>query len=182
MCYDTNYIGYIVASIIGLSVYYPLATFIYPMLQFNDPDLDIKFSPTYLIILSQSKLLITGIQVFLPYQLYLVYQLILISIIIIFIFIYSVKENPLGEENHLLNLWNNFGYFFSFMTITFGILNIYFYDNSLISYIYFASSGVSVFVVFLIHMAKKRKENFVSPSIKRQSKNMDGIHIENLDK
>ena len=164
MCYDANYIGYVTASIIGLFVYYPLATFMFPMLQFNDSDLDLKFKPTYLIILCQSKLLITAIQVFLPHQLYLEHQLVLYTIIIFFMFAYTVKEKPLGEMNFILNLWNSFGYFFSFVTITFGLLNIKFDDNISITSIYFASVGVSILVVFYIQRAENRKIKPISPN------------------
>ena len=61
----------VIASIVGITAYYPLASFIYPNLQFADKSLDLKYKPTFIILLAQGKLVLTGIAVFFPGEAYL---------------------------------------------------------------------------------------------------------------
>jgi hypothetical protein len=48
-------------SLVGLGVYYPLSTFIYPDFQYGDKSLDLKYRSTYLVLYVQIKLLILGV-------------------------------------------------------------------------------------------------------------------------
>ena len=148
VCYETTHIGLIVASIIGLAIYYPVATFMFPLLQFSDRDLDLKLKTTYLVLLSQSKLLVSGLKVFLPYQLYFEYQLGFTAVILLMIFVYTLKEQPSGEKRY--NLWSSFGYFFSFLTNLFGLINIKTGGSELVSYTFLVVLGASLIVVLLV--------------------------------
>lgn len=53
-------------AVLAVMLYYPLSSFIYPNLQFADKTLDLKYKPTFVIILAQGKLVIIGIAVFFP--------------------------------------------------------------------------------------------------------------------
>jgi len=63
---DAPYYIYVAGAMICIVIYYPLATFMFPNLQFMDRTADIKFDPSYMVFLSQGKLIITGLAVFFP--------------------------------------------------------------------------------------------------------------------
>ena len=50
-----------IVSLLALSLYYPMASFLYPNMQFADKSLDIKFDTTFLIMVAQGKLFLAGI-------------------------------------------------------------------------------------------------------------------------
>jgi len=63
-CWTGTHVGYIVAALLALLLYYPVSTFIFPNFQFADKSLDIKFNTTFVLLLAQVKMVCTGITVF----------------------------------------------------------------------------------------------------------------------
>ena len=68
-CYTATHIGLVAAAVVGLLAYYPLASLIYPNLQFSDPAVDVKFSTEWLVGLQQGKLVIAAATAFLVHDL-----------------------------------------------------------------------------------------------------------------
>lgn len=56
---DTHYI-YVFFASLGVVLYYPLSSFLFPNIQFQNKALDLKYDPTFVVILTQIKLLISG--------------------------------------------------------------------------------------------------------------------------
>jgi uncharacterized membrane protein len=48
-------------AIIGILLYYPMSTFLYPNFQFQNKLLDLKYVPTWFVFTIQAKLIIAGI-------------------------------------------------------------------------------------------------------------------------
>eukprot|EP00742_Colponemidia_sp_Colp-10_P006390 GILJ01006848.1.p1 GENE.GILJ01006848.1~~GILJ01006848.1.p1 ORF type:complete len:2332 (+),score=340.34 GILJ01006848.1:41-7036(+) len=65
-CWDGVHYLYVVASFLAIFCYYPISTFMYPNLQFQDKSLDLKMHPSFLILLAQCKLIIAGTTNFFP--------------------------------------------------------------------------------------------------------------------
>jgi hypothetical protein len=147
-CYTSWHIGLMVSAFTSLMVYYPIATFLFPLMQFNDSDLDFKHKQTYLIVLAQAKLLISGFKVFLPYSKYYEYQLVLSSVVLFLIFIYTVIEKPCYEKR--FNLWASFGYFFAGSTNFFAFLNVKLGGSDLVTLIYLVLVCLGLFVILVI--------------------------------
>eukprot|EP00002_Diphylleia_rotans_P039127 TRINITY_DN9002_c0_g1_i1.p1 TRINITY_DN9002_c0_g1~~TRINITY_DN9002_c0_g1_i1.p1 ORF type:complete len:1504 (+),score=222.72 TRINITY_DN9002_c0_g1_i1:71-4582(+) len=59
-CWTREHIPYVAIGGIGIIFYYPVATFLYPNLQFQDQALDIKFDPTFVVIFAQASLIYAG--------------------------------------------------------------------------------------------------------------------------
>jgi hypothetical protein len=137
-----------VSAFISLMVYYPIATFLFPLMQFNDSDLDFKQKQTYLIVLAQAKLLISGFKVFLPYTNYYEYQLFLSSIVLFLVFLYTTIERPCAEKR--FNLWSSFGYFFAAATNFFAYLNVKLEGSDTVTLSYFSIIGISFISVIII--------------------------------
>eukprot|EP00949_MAST-11_sp_MAST-11-sp1_P000633 g633.t1 len=53
-----------IAAVVGITCYYPLATLLQPNFQFQDKALDIKYDPAYLILYTQGELMFAGATVF----------------------------------------------------------------------------------------------------------------------
>eukprot|EP01016_Furgasonia_blochmanni_P011585 TRINITY_DN1528_c0_g1_i2.p2 TRINITY_DN1528_c0_g1~~TRINITY_DN1528_c0_g1_i2.p2 ORF type:complete len:317 (+),score=27.69 TRINITY_DN1528_c0_g1_i2:181-1131(+) len=66
----------IVAASIGLSLYYPLQTFLYPNIQFLSKACDIKYDTTFVVIFSQVKLILAGFSSFFPLNEGITFQLV----------------------------------------------------------------------------------------------------------
>ena len=59
-CNTGDHILYLVFAGIGMLLYYPLSSFLFPNIQFQNNDLDLKYNPTWIVILTQVKLLVSG--------------------------------------------------------------------------------------------------------------------------
>jgi len=55
VCWEGEHAGYIAAAACAILAYYPLAAFIYPNLQFADPSVDIKYKPSFMILLQTTR-------------------------------------------------------------------------------------------------------------------------------
>jgi len=69
LCWRLEHVPFVIGMAISFFTYYPMATFFFPNFQFIDKSLDIKYDPTFLIVLGQAKLLLAGIAAFLDYEL-----------------------------------------------------------------------------------------------------------------
>ena len=47
-------------TLLGIFIYYPLSSFMFPNLQFQDKALDLKYNPSFMVLQVQVKLIITG--------------------------------------------------------------------------------------------------------------------------
>lgn len=61
ICNDDTHYTYVFLASLGIILYYPLSSFLFPNIQFQNKSLDLKYDPTFLVILAQVKLLIAGI-------------------------------------------------------------------------------------------------------------------------
>lgn len=59
-CWSKSHSLYVAAASISLLLYFPLASFIFPNLQFADTSLDLKFEPSYLVLYQQARLVIAA--------------------------------------------------------------------------------------------------------------------------
>eukprot|EP01016_Furgasonia_blochmanni_P038283 TRINITY_DN4607_c0_g1_i1.p1 TRINITY_DN4607_c0_g1~~TRINITY_DN4607_c0_g1_i1.p1 ORF type:complete len:501 (+),score=67.90 TRINITY_DN4607_c0_g1_i1:3-1505(+) len=76
VCNSIEHTLLLLLAIGGLLMYYPLQTFLYPNMQFLKKSCDIKYDTTFVVILSQFKLIISGLASFFPEDNGLIFQLI----------------------------------------------------------------------------------------------------------
>lgn len=55
-CGSFRHVGYVTAGLLACVAYYPVITYLQPQLQFKSKALDLKFEPTYLVVVAQCKL------------------------------------------------------------------------------------------------------------------------------
>lgn len=55
---------YLIIGVLGMLVYYPMCTFMFPNFQFKNKMLDLKYNPSWIVILIQIKLLLACIRSF----------------------------------------------------------------------------------------------------------------------
>ena len=60
MCMSDLHIMYMGLGMLGLLIYYPVATFFYPNFQFLDKTLDLKYNPSFTVLVLQGKLKYEG--------------------------------------------------------------------------------------------------------------------------
>lgn len=65
-CWEGEHLTYILAATMGGVLYYPLASFVYPNLQFADKSVDLKFEPTFMIFYQQTRLILAGATTLFP--------------------------------------------------------------------------------------------------------------------
>ncbi len=63
-CWEGLHFLYVGCSLLGIVIYYPMSTFMYPNLQFQNKSLDLKFYPSFLIVMSQIMLFVSGLDCF----------------------------------------------------------------------------------------------------------------------
>eukprot|EP00656_Telonema_subtile_P021004 TRINITY_DN22055_c0_g1_i1.p1 TRINITY_DN22055_c0_g1~~TRINITY_DN22055_c0_g1_i1.p1 ORF type:complete len:756 (-),score=273.91 TRINITY_DN22055_c0_g1_i1:27-2294(-) len=63
--YNQTHFYFIFPAVVGVLLYYPAASLVYPNLQFTDRTVDLKFQPTFLILLAQCKLVLSSVAVWL---------------------------------------------------------------------------------------------------------------------
>jgi hypothetical protein len=61
VCWQEEHWLYVAMALLVLITYYPMASLLFPNLQFVDESLDVKFEPSFLIIIAQGKLFLAGI-------------------------------------------------------------------------------------------------------------------------
>lgn len=60
VCSSTKHKVLMGVAVAGMLLYYPLASFLYPNLQFADEGDDLKYEPTFVVIETQAKLFLAG--------------------------------------------------------------------------------------------------------------------------
>ncbi|KAM3142483.1 hypothetical protein pb186bvf_005385 [Paramecium bursaria] len=82
-------------TIIGVSIYYPLSSFLQPQFQFTDNTLNFKFNSKFQVVYTQAKLIILGSStLFQNIDNALIFQLITSAIIMGFILVYHIDSHP----------------------------------------------------------------------------------------
>lgn len=155
ICYQSFHFWHFFAALACIFAYYPIATFIFPLLQFTDPGLDLRFETTFVVILSQIKLFITGITVFIPSDRYLGYQLGLASISLCFLFLYSTIKKPCIARK--FNIWQSLGYFIGFITNFLALINYLLGSLMIINYIYYGICIFSLAFTIVIHCISEKR-------------------------
>lgn len=62
-CWEGAHLAYIYIAVLAIALYYPLASYVYPNLQFADKSVDLKFDPMFMIFQQQTRLAIAGVVV-----------------------------------------------------------------------------------------------------------------------
>ena len=55
-CWSGTHLFYVFLAVVALLAYYPMASFIYPQLQFCDKHADVKYTTSFVVLLNQAKL------------------------------------------------------------------------------------------------------------------------------
>ena len=63
-CWDGIWWLYALLALVGLATYYPVASFLVPNLQFKNKALDLKYNPSFMVLLLQIKLVQSSVIVF----------------------------------------------------------------------------------------------------------------------
>ena len=88
-------------SLMGLFLYYPVATFMSSNLQFQNKLLDLKMNPTFLVIMNQIMLLISGLTCF--YSDEIIVILVFNTVSMLFMGILSIFWKPCLVKE--VNIW-----------------------------------------------------------------------------
>ena len=111
-CYNAEHFLYLIVTIIAVLLYYPLATLMFPNLQFSNRMVDVKFTPSFMVLISQTKLFIAGIAVFLRSSNSVTFRLSISSALFLFLWYENYKMKPWVVVS--TNLWFGAGYFLAF--------------------------------------------------------------------
>lgn len=107
-CFSSTHAVYFSLSILAIAIYYPLATLLYPTIQYQNKGLDLKYDTTYVVLESQGKLTMTGFIAFLPREKYLKLQLIACICVTSILSIIVIKLKPCLVKSY--NLWKAGGF------------------------------------------------------------------------
>ena len=109
VCFSGTHAVYFCLAILAIIIYYPLATLLYPTIQYQNKGLDLKYDSTYIVLESQGKLAIVGFAAFLPREKYLKMQLIVCICVTCILGLIVAKTKPCLVKSY--NLWKAGGYF-----------------------------------------------------------------------
>lgn len=109
VCFSGTHAVYFCLAILAIIIYYPLATLLYPTIQYQNKGLDLKYDTTYVVLESQGKLAIVGFAAFLPRERYLKLQLIVCICVTCILGLIVAKTKPCLVKSY--NLWKAGGYF-----------------------------------------------------------------------
>ncbi|KAL4473469.1 hypothetical protein ABPG72_012148 [Tetrahymena utriculariae] len=65
MCFDNTHYIHMFFALLGLLIYYPFTTFIFPNIQFIQKATDLKYQPSFLVLFQQGQLIVLGATSFL---------------------------------------------------------------------------------------------------------------------
>ncbi|KAL4473833.1 hypothetical protein ABPG74_022697 [Tetrahymena malaccensis] len=65
MCFDNTHYIHMFFALLGLFIYYPFTTFIFPNIQFIQKATDLKYQPSFLVLFQQGQLIVLGATSFL---------------------------------------------------------------------------------------------------------------------
>jgi len=93
-CFSQGHsLKYFVPSVVCFLAYYPIATLLYPSMQYQNRNLDIKFDSTFLVLESQGKIIIASFGVFFNSD-WVWMKLSVMILVFVFLFILSFKMQP----------------------------------------------------------------------------------------
>ena len=154
-CFGGEHWLYMCFGLLGMLLYYPVATFMYPNLQFQDLGLDFKFKPGYLVLLSQSKLLVSGVATFFPYETDLELQLIVSLLTQLLILVVSISSRPCIVG--YFNIWNSGGFLLSVWILLMALLNTYAQQKELVLIVMCCGSVSILLGAAALHFIYKRR-------------------------
>lgn len=122
-CFDDSHSMYLGLSVLGVILYYPGATLLYPNIQYQDKSLDLKFDTTYLVLESQGKIIIAGAVAFFAVERYLWLHLIVSIVVLVLLAILCGFMKPCMVRSY--NLWKTGGYIGAAWCCSWALINIY---------------------------------------------------------
>lgn len=112
-CLTPQHTKQIVFAIISILVIYPIGTFLFPNVQFQNKSLDLRYDPTYLVLRNQVTFLVAGAAAFFAHPDVVIYQSVASAFILLGFGILArmmkpcliKKFNPLEMGGYLLAGW-----------------------------------------------------------------------------
>lgn len=145
------HIIYIILAIVSVICYYPIATLLYPNIQYQNQESDIKHDTTYLVIESQGKLLIAGVSAFFLKSKYLWLQLSVVMCVCFILLIVNFIMKPCFVKS--LNMWKRAGYTTAIWSC--GCALISFQTNQKVLAFVCLIAGYGVIIGVMIMLQKK---------------------------
>lgn len=122
-CFSSFHSMYIGLAVIGLILYYPGSTLLYPNIQYQDKSLDLKFDTTFLVIEAQGKVIIAGVVAFFALERYLWLHLIVSLAVLVILALLCGFMKPCIVRSY--NIWKVGGYVASAWCCCWALINIY---------------------------------------------------------
>jgi hypothetical protein len=122
-CFSSTHSMYIGLAVLGLILYYPGSTLLYPNIQYQDKSLDLKFDTTFLVIEAQGKIIIAGVVAFFAVERYLWLHLIVSLAVLVILAILCGFMKPCMVRSY--NLWKVGGYVAAAWCCGLALINIY---------------------------------------------------------
>jgi hypothetical protein len=122
VCFSSTHAVYFCLSILAIIIYYPLATLLYPTIQYQNKGLDLKYDTTYVVLESQGKLAIVGFAAFLPREKYIKMQLIVCICVTCILGLIVAKAKPCLVKSY--NLWKAGGFFLVAWCAFWALMNV----------------------------------------------------------
>lgn len=146
-CWEGIHYLYLCCAFGGIVLYYPIATFMSSNLQFQDKLLDFKVHPTFLVIMSQIMLLISGLQCFYVDEIAVVLLFVAISMTMMGLICLVYQPYLIKKAN----LWIAIK-FFLIAWITTGGLIMYWTEEKLLSALFMGIGSVVIIIIgYSIH-------------------------------
>ncbi|CAK69852.1 unnamed protein product (macronuclear) [Paramecium tetraurelia] len=153
-CLSEQHYIYMGLAFLGVSIYYPLTTYMQPIFQFNDHSLDLKYRSTYLVVYVQCKLLILGLSsLFANFDSNsFIFQLIFASCIMLFIIIFYLRMKPCLID------WFNIIELFLFIivfSVYIGAILILFTSNYIYGLLFTGSTTALLLIILAIYFIRQ---------------------------
>ena len=97
-----------ILSLISILLYYPAATLIYPLVQYTNKGVELKYDENFLVFLIQTKLIIAALSIFLKTGPDIMIKLIIVFFLMIGLAVFSYKYQPCLLK--FANKWHTMGY------------------------------------------------------------------------
>ncbi|CAG9321806.1 unnamed protein product [Blepharisma stoltei] len=121
-CFGTLHSVYIALAVVCAILYYPLATLLYPNIQYQNKELDLKYDTTFLVLESQGKLLIAGFSAFFLKSKYLWLQLTVVIVVCSILMVINIITKPCFVRS--FNIWKAAGYFVAIWSCSWALVSM----------------------------------------------------------
>lgn len=160
-CFSIAHSTYLITATFALLFYYPTATLLYPNLQYQDKALDLKFDTTFLVLESQSKLLIAGFAAFFNSD-FLWLQLAVVILVAGFLSAWCWLQKPCIIVS--VNTWKTGGYIGIIWICIWALVNKYAKNMKLIAFIMMVAGVICIIILlviiqFTVYKAPKKLDN-----------------------